>query len=209
LRRTMDNFGHLAQHVVRGVYFSGGSGCSVGQRAMPDLAASRRWRSGGQVRAVSPCRRQSRRGDLDRSEDGAIIGASPGHWDGGRQRNVSGGSRPHVGRNANAIARSGPASREGAPRQSTLRCSSASKGRTAARCWIRPRGEVCCSRLGAAESAEFACEQKSGWVPSLMWRRGVASVLCCAGPGRSRPSRPRATLAGGAPPRPGRGATIR
>jgi hypothetical protein len=156
LRRIMDNFGHLAQHVVRGVYFSGGSGCSVGQRAMPDLAANRRWRSGGQVRAVRPCRRQPRRGDLDRSEDGAIIGASPGHWDGGRQRNVSGGSRRHVGRNANAIARSGPASREGAPRQSTLRCSSASKGRTAARCWIRRRGEVCCNRFGASESAACA-----------------------------------------------------
>jgi hypothetical protein len=73
-----DICGHLAQHLVRGVYaLVGDVWDGRTQEPMPDLAAEPRRRSGGQGRAGRPCRRQPRRGDLDRSDDGAIIRASP------------------------------------------------------------------------------------------------------------------------------------
>jgi hypothetical protein len=75
---------------------------------MPDLAAKRRRRSGGQGRAVRPRRRQPRRGDLDRSEDGAIRG-SPEAF-GARPRNVAEGiTRVEVAEQRRAAVR--PAAR--------------------------------------------------------------------------------------------------
>jgi hypothetical protein len=70
--------GHLGrQHSVRRVYVSAGALRSGADWPIPDLAAEPRRRSGGQGTAVGPCRRQPRRGDLDRSDDDAIMRASP------------------------------------------------------------------------------------------------------------------------------------